>query len=242
MSSGVRQPPIRAFMDDMTITTKTVVGARWTLKELQELISWARMKFKLVKSRSLVLKKGKTQEITFKIEDEQIPTVKEKPVKSLGKAFNDTLSDRVNVQEMCRQAEEWMTTVDKCKLPGKFKAWIYQHGVLLRLLWPLLVYKVPMTTVENLERMVSSHLRRWLGVPRSLSSVALNSTSAKLQLPFKGLTEEFKVGKVRHSMMLRSSQDEMVRRARVEVRTGRKWKVKDTIQDAESRLRIGDIV
>ena len=34
----------------------------------------------------------------------------------------------------------------------------------------------------------------------------------------------------------------MVRRARVKVKTGRKWKVKATIQDAENRLRIGDIV
>ena len=40
MSSGDRQLPIRAFMDDMTITTKTVVDAKLTLKELQELISW----------------------------------------------------------------------------------------------------------------------------------------------------------------------------------------------------------
>ena len=99
-----------------------------------------------------------------------------------------------------------------------------------------------MTTVENLERMVSSDLGRWFGVPRSLSSVALYSTSAKLQLPFKGLTEKIKVGNVIHSIMLRSSQDEMVRRTRVEVKTGQKWKVRATIQDAGSRLRIGDIV
>ena len=61
MSSRDRQLPIRALMDDMTITTKTVVDARLTLKELQELISWTRMKFKPVQSRSLVLKKGTTR-------------------------------------------------------------------------------------------------------------------------------------------------------------------------------------
>ena len=91
----------------------------------------------------------------------------------------------------------------------------------------------PDATVENIERMMSSHLRRWFGVPRSISSAALYSTSAKLQLPFKGLIEDFKVGTVRHSMMRRNCQDEMVRRTRVELRTGRKWKVKATIQDAE---------
>jgi len=31
MASGIRQPPTKAFMDDMTVATKTVVEARWTL-------------------------------------------------------------------------------------------------------------------------------------------------------------------------------------------------------------------
>jgi len=34
--------------------------------------------------------------------------------------------------------EDCLKLVDKCGLPGKFKAWIYQHGILQRLLWPLL--------------------------------------------------------------------------------------------------------
>ena len=63
-------------------------------------------------------------------------------------------------------------------------------------------------------------------------------------MPFKGLTEELKGRKVRHSMMLRSSQDGMVRRAGVEVRNRRLWEVKaiTSIQDVESRLIIGGIV
>jgi len=58
--SGVRQPPIRAFMDDLTVMTTFVPGSRWILKGLEEMITWARMSFKPMKSRSLVLKKGKT--------------------------------------------------------------------------------------------------------------------------------------------------------------------------------------
>ena len=54
--SGIRQPPIRAFMDDLTVTTKAVTGARWLLTGLQDIISWARMEFKPTKSRSLVIK------------------------------------------------------------------------------------------------------------------------------------------------------------------------------------------
>lgn len=37
-------------MDDMTISTKTAIEAKWILKEIEELISWARMKIKVEKS------------------------------------------------------------------------------------------------------------------------------------------------------------------------------------------------
>lgn len=39
--SGVRQPPIRAHMDDLTITTTSVPGSRWILQGLEKLITWA---------------------------------------------------------------------------------------------------------------------------------------------------------------------------------------------------------
>ena len=64
----IRQPPVRAFIDDLTITAKSVVEARWTLQELEYLIKWAWIKFKPVESRSLVIKSGKVEDrFRFKI-------------------------------------------------------------------------------------------------------------------------------------------------------------------------------
>lgn len=51
--TGIRQPPIRAFMDDLTVTTESVPGCRWILQGLEKLTIWARMLFKPEKSRSL---------------------------------------------------------------------------------------------------------------------------------------------------------------------------------------------
>ena len=56
MKTGVRQPLIRAYMDDLTVTTTSVMGSRWILRSLEKLIPWARMKFKPAKSRSFVMK------------------------------------------------------------------------------------------------------------------------------------------------------------------------------------------
>lgn len=47
--SGVRQPPIRAYMDGLTATTSLVPGSRWILQGLGRIISWGRMKFASLK-------------------------------------------------------------------------------------------------------------------------------------------------------------------------------------------------
>ncbi|XP_073731592.1 uncharacterized protein [Misgurnus anguillicaudatus] len=241
--SGIRQPPIRAFMDDLTVTTTSVPGCRWILQGLEHLIKWARMDFKPAKSRSLVVRKGKvTDQFRFTLGGIQIPSVREKPVKSLGKIYDCSLKDTAAIQTTTNQLGSWLMAVDKSGLPGKYKAWIYQHGILPRLLWPLLVYDVPITTVEGFERKVSSFLRKWLGLPRSLSDIALYGRKNKLKLPFSSLKEEFMVTRAREVLLYRDSSDIKVSSAGIEVRTGRKWKAHEALEMAESRLRHGVLV
>ncbi|KAJ3605309.1 hypothetical protein NHX12_027358 [Muraenolepis orangiensis] len=151
-NSGQRQPPIRAFMDDLTVMTGSVPGCRWILKGLEELVEWARMRFKPAKSRSMVLRKGKVVDKFRFNADTAIPPISEKPVKSLGKVFDCSLRDTTSIQSTCTELDGWLKSVDNSGLPGKFKAWVYQHGILPRILWPLLVYAVPISTVETLER------------------------------------------------------------------------------------------
>lgn len=46
MKTGVPQPLIRIYMDDLTITTYSVTESR--SRRLEKLIVWARINFKLV--------------------------------------------------------------------------------------------------------------------------------------------------------------------------------------------------
>ncbi|KAK0143400.1 hypothetical protein N1851_018471 [Merluccius polli] len=210
LATGIQQVPIRAFMDDLTITAKSVLEGRWILEYLVELTDWARMEFKPGKSRSLVLRRGRVQDwFCFKIREDIIPMVQEKLVKSLGKWYRADLNDKESVKEMLIEAEIWMPSLEKSGLPGKYKAWGYQHGVLPRLLWPLLVYEVPATTVEGLERKMNTYLRRWLGVLRSFCSIGLYSTGIKLQLPVTSVVKGYKATKTHQAMMLGDSQDAM---------------------------------
>lgn len=121
--SEVKQPPIRALMDDLTVTTKSVPRCRWILKGLEEMISWARMSFKPTKLRSLVLKKGKvTDKYFFSQGTIKIPSLTDAPVKSLGKVFNYSLKDIASIQATNEDLETWLAVVDKSGLPGEFKA------------------------------------------------------------------------------------------------------------------------
>lgn len=98
------------------------------------------MRFKPEKSRSIVLKRGKvTNRFHFFLGGTQIPTVTEKPVKSLGKTFDCSPKDAASIRATAEQLESWLTIVDKSGLPGKFKVRVYQHGIRPRILWPLLV-------------------------------------------------------------------------------------------------------
>lgn len=78
------------------------------------------MRFKPVKSRSLVLKKRKVKDIfRFHIANTAIPTISEKTLKSLGKVFDSSLRDTRSIHATCTEC--WLEMTDKSGLPGKFK-------------------------------------------------------------------------------------------------------------------------
>lgn len=157
-------------MDDLTVTTMLVPGCR-CLDGWERLITWAQMSFKPTKYGSLVLRKVANQ-FHFSLGGTWIPSISENPVKCLGKVFNSSLKVTESIKSTGQ--EKNLLAVDKSRLPAKFKAWIYQHAVLPQIL----------STVEGFEQKISQHLRRCLGLPRSLNSIALYGQKNKLTLPF----------------------------------------------------------
>lgn len=118
-------------------------------------MTWPRMCIKAEKSRSLVLKRGKvTDRFPFSRGGTQIPSVREKLIKSLVKTFDCTLKDAISIR--ATNLEEWLTTGNKSGLPDKIKAWMHQRGILLMILWPLLLCEFPLTMVED-----SHFIRGW---------------------------------------------------------------------------------
>lgn len=118
MESGIRQPPIRGYMDDLTVMTTTHVEARWVLTVLNHMAMWARMKFKPNKSRSMVIRNGKvTNRFKLHVQEEAIPSIEENPIKCHGKWFDDSLSDRNNTSSTEFQMEVWLEEDRKISAP-----------------------------------------------------------------------------------------------------------------------------
>ena len=87
------------------------------------------MKANPKKSQSLSLVRGSVWEIHFIIGGDKIPTVREKPVKSLGRLNSMPLTNRHKGTEVLKVALKGLKSIDKTCLPGKMKAWCYQHGL-----------------------------------------------------------------------------------------------------------------
>lgn len=112
---------------------------------------------------------------------------------------------------------------DKSGLPGKYKCWIYQHGLLQRLVCLLTAFKVPISSDEGMERKFNKILQRWLRIPPSCTSIGFYIRSGQLQLPLSSVVEEFKVAKCRLSLTYRDLQDQLNRKAGIRTISGQKW-------------------
>lgn len=81
------------------------------LEDLETLVTWTRMMFKLSKSKNLVLIRGRVDNATtFKIGGEEIPILSDKPSKSLG--LMTGLKDTVRVEVLAGQTEDWIQILD----------------------------------------------------------------------------------------------------------------------------------
>ena len=180
-------------------------------------------------------------ETTVEIQGQAITSILDKPIKYLGKWFNQKLTDKEQMVEVEKQVEDYLQRIERCYLPGKFKVWMVQNLMMPRIMWPLSIYDYTMTTVERIQQKITMKLKKWLGIPKSLSTAVLYSTSSKLQLPCSSLVEEVKVTKTRNSMTLEQSRDENIRGAGIHFKTGRKWRVEEEVQQAKSQLQLQEI-
>ena len=153
-------PSMKAFMDDVTLVAESRSHMEQLVTHLQELFKWAVMKIKPSKWRSLSLLKGNCKEIKFSVDGNEISTICEKRVKSLSRCYSLPLTDRHRWQDLRKQLQDGLCSIDKCDLMNKDKIWCIYFGLIPKLTWPLQIYEVSLTKVEAIERLISKFIKK----------------------------------------------------------------------------------
>ena len=242
LASGKVQVNSRLFMDDITTTTETMVQTSYLLEKLIKKLNWGGLYEKVPKCRALVIIKGEVSSRKIEINGKVIQPIQEQPVKYVGKWYNASLNEKQQIEAVVQGVKTDLKKVEKCRLPGRYKAWMVQHMLLPRLMWPLSIYNVPMTTVEMIQKLITKALKRWLGLPTKLSTACFYSKTSKLQFPYTELVEEVKVAKARNQVTLANSKDKCIKGAEIIIDGGRKANTPKEVEEAKSKLRMKDMI
>ena len=157
-TNQITGPSVKAFMDDVTLITESRSHTEQLVTRLQELLKWAAIKIKHTKCRSLSLLKGNCKEIKFSVSGNEIPTIREKSFKSLGRCYSLPLTDRHRWQDLRKQLQNGLRSIDKCDLTNKDKIWRIYFGLIPKLAWTLQIYEVSLTKVETMALLISKFI------------------------------------------------------------------------------------
>ena len=124
-----------------------------------------------------------------------IPPITENPVRFLGRTISDSLSDRNLVDSLSLSVTKGLGQFKTMHRPVQ-KLWIMQHLLLPWLLWPLLIYEIPMTTAVKLEQKISNAIQGWLHLHNFTTIICLYSTTSLCPLPIKSFTSITKSAKL----------------------------------------------
>ena len=227
----------RAFMDDISILTPSVLETEKALRRTEDVLKWARMKLKAVKSRSLVISGGKPLAVSpFAVGGSSIPSLQEKTLKTLGRFYDACITDEVSRNRLKLKLMDGLRTIDRSNLLGSMKVWTLQHLLIPKVQWQLMLYDISLTWVEKLERTVSKYIRKWLGVSRNLTGVALYSRDVPSPFKITSLSSVFKTTKTNAYLQLCHSADQQVKSGALGRRVGKGWSASDATERAESRL------
>ena len=98
--------------------------------------------------------------------------------------------------------------VDHAPINGLMKLWLYQHYVLAKSSWPLLVHDFNHDFItKNLQQPTNVYLRKWAGLFKSADQGALYRPREKLGLGISSLTAYFEMMQIVKCHLLKYSKD-----------------------------------
>ena len=109
-------------MDDVSLMTRSTTASKIALERTVIALKWARMKLKPQKSRSLVIRGGRSiDEQPFTVGEEIIPSIQKEPLKTLGRIYNSSATDKGASEDLKKKITDLVQKLDKSLLSGIMK-------------------------------------------------------------------------------------------------------------------------
>ena len=94
-------------------------------------------------------------------------------MRTLGRNFDGSISDQNAKEIILEEFKKDLKTLDRSYLTGFMKGWASQHILQGQVEWDFMIYELPISLIEEMERKQSVFLRKWLGVATYLTDVSL---------------------------------------------------------------------
>ena len=147
--------------------------------------------------------------------------------KFLGRWISIDLNEfKVNHFLKTRFMEE-VNLVEKTRLTGFMKLWLYQHYLLAHLAWPFLIQDLTMSFAKELESSISMTLKRWAGLYRGADTGSLFRSRANCGLGLTSVSHFFcKMQLIKCSLLEKSNDPTVNDVYDLKSKKTSRWKVK----------------
>ena len=132
------------------------------------------MKLKPCKCRSFTISSGKPSDVTFKIDDENIATIKHEDQNFLGKLlfFSGKSEDTFN--HIKSVFKEGLENIDESSVRDEYKLWIYSNYLLPSKRFLLTVHNLTETHLKSLDVFSDKYIKKWAGLPPSATNALIH--------------------------------------------------------------------
>ena len=111
--------------------------------------------------------------------------------KFLGRWIHSSLNEQVIKDKVRSEFLEAMKTVSESRVRGFKKLWLYQHYVLARFSWPLMIHDFDLSYAKGIDRLVIPMLKKWSGVERSVDTGLLFRSRHNFGLGLTAVSDHF---------------------------------------------------
>ena len=136
---------------------------------------------------------------------------KNKHFKFLGRHIHYNLSETQIKEEIFTSFKKDVETVNKNRVNGLMKLWLYQHCIIYRLTWPLLIHDLDLTFAIRLRTHIQPLLKEWAGIGRTVDVGMLYRTRTNLGLQLTSVDDHYTAMQIVKTQLLQESADENVR-------------------------------